>query len=72
MVGAISTSKGDIRQLFQLDQLLHKDEERLEGDCQVIIQSLWRLIQGLYIPDDDRATSAEILHLRPFLFQFSP
>ena len=30
MVSAISTSKGDICQLFQLDKLLHKDEERLE------------------------------------------
>lgn len=29
VVGAISTSKGDICQLFQLDKLLHKDEERL-------------------------------------------
>jgi len=29
MVGAIPTSKGDICQLFQLDKLLHEDEERL-------------------------------------------
>jgi len=29
VVGAIPTSKGDICQLFQLDKLLHKDEERL-------------------------------------------
>ena len=29
MVSAIPTSKGDICQLFQLDQLLHEDEEGL-------------------------------------------
>ena len=29
------------------------------------------MIQGPYLPDDDRATSAEILHLKPFWLQFS-
>ena len=39
MVGTISTSKGDISQLFQLDKLLHKDEERLEKKVSVDITS---------------------------------
>ena len=40
VAGAVSTGKGDIRQLFQLDELLHKDKERLEGNIQVFITSI--------------------------------